>query len=208
MPLNTYESTNHPTRWQEGLVIGGSDVFQAPDAAVMRIEASGTASYISGGQVIALGANGSVVASRIATNIFAGSDLTVRLSTIQQAGSPYLEGTLVSQWVAETIITGGQWVNVSGAAGGASMRALAAATSTQGAFGVCVATTQSGGTPEILVQGCAFMTADTAMNNGIQFRAGAGAAINTVADHIAGSAARGVCLAGASSGGAALVYLW
>lgn len=121
-------------------------------------------------------------------------------------GSPYLQGN-IERFTAETIISGGMWVTLSGAAGGANVRARAAAVSTT-PLGVAIATAGSNATVSVLTRGYVYLTADTTIDNATQIRMGAGGALNTVAQATAGSGARGVALAGAGSEGVALVYLW
>ena len=121
-------------------------------------------------------------------------------------GSPYYQGN-IERFTAETIITGGMWVTVSGAAGGASVLARSAAVSTT-PLGVAVATAGSNATVSILTRGYTYLTADTTISNATQIRMGAGGALNTVAAADTGSGARGVALAGAGSNVVALVYLW
>jgi len=136
--------------------------------------------------------------------LLGGSALTT--TSYSTAGSPYYQGTVIN-FTAETIITGGMWVSVSGAAGGASIKAKAAATSTT-PVGVATATAASGATVSVLVRGLTYLTAEATISNSTQIRMGAGAALNTVAQATTGSGARGVALAGAGSEGVALVYLW
>ena len=122
------------------------------------------------------------------------------------AGSPYYNGTIL-QFTAETIITGGMWVTVSGAAGGATVLARAAAASTT-PLGVATATAGSNATVNILTQGVTFLTADGTIANATQVRMGAGGALNTVAQATAGTGARGTALAGGGSEDKVLVHLW
>ena len=121
-------------------------------------------------------------------------------------GSPYAQGNVYTSFTAETVITGGMWVTVSGAAGGATMVARAAAASTV-PIGVATATAASGATVNILTRGCHYFTAEASLNNGVQFAMGAGGALNTIKAVAAGTG-RGTVLAGAGSEGLALCYLF
>lgn len=178
----------------------------------------------AGSQVASLWLAGSVVSQDMVSglNVFATGSIQSPKSTFSHvsvntgsmdvdftysnAGSPYYNGDVL-QFSAETIITGGMWVTVSGAAGGASVKAKAAAASTT-PLGVAVATVASGATVNILCRGPVYLIADATVANGEQIRMGAGAALNTVASATAGTGARGVALAGAGSESLALVYLW
>lgn len=126
--------------------------------------------------------------------------------TYSSPGSPYYQGNVL-RFTSETIITGGMWVVVSGAAGGASVLAKAAAASTNAPLGVAIATAGSNATVSVLTRGLTYLTADGTISNGDAVRMSAGAALNTVAT-TTNSGARGVALAGAGSEGIALVYLW
>jgi len=127
-------------------------------------------------------------------------------------GSPYLKGNVYTAFTTETVVSGGAWVNVSGAAGGASVLASTAIASTV-PLGIAVATVGSNTTVDILTRGVAYVRAEATLKNGEAFQAGVGAADNTIAIVASGTAggiapARGTVLAGAASGGFALVYLW
>lgn len=169
-----------------------------------------TDSFVSG---LNLFAAGSVVATKVVASVISGNTLLLAGSIVtpasifNTAGSPYLQGDIM-QFAAETAISGGMWTTVSGAAGGASLRARAAAASTQAPIGVAVASVASGATVNVLARGLCFLTAEGTINNGTSIMMGAGAALNTVAAVGAGSAPRGMALAGAGSEGKALVYLW
>ncbi len=120
-------------------------------------------------------------------------------------GSPYLVGNVYTTFTAETHITGGQWVTVSGKAGGATVLAQAAATETV-PVGVAVANATSGAIVNVLTRGACYMKADAGLNNAVGVAMGAGGALNTIK---AGGAAttRATVLAGAGSDAWALIYL-
>lgn len=185
--------------------LGGEEIAQ-PGSQVSSIWVTGSIvsqSLISGLNIFA---GGSVSAGEgNITKVFtAGSVDTDAL--ISNAGSPYYNGNIL-QFTAETIITGGMWTTVSGAAGGATVKAKAAAASTT-PLGVAIATVASGGTVSVLTQGVTYLTAGATIANGEQIRMGAGGALNTVLSATAGTGARGVALAGGGSEDKVLVYLW
>mgnify|MGYP001558944606 CR=1 FL=1 len=185
-------------------------VTQVTAGSVIGTITSGTTAYftnfsgtqINGGSVVAPILSGT---SLLATQ----GTLTGSLSTntvYGTPGSPYYQGD-IANFTTETVITGGMWVTVSGAAGGASVLAKAAAASTT-PLGVALATVGSNATVSVLTRGYTYLTADGTIENAAQIRMGAGGALNTVAQATVGSGARGVALAGAGSEGKALVYLW
>lgn len=127
-------------------------------------------------------------------------------------GSPYAVGNVLTAFTTETVISGGMWVTVSGAAGGASVLARAAATDST-PLGVALATVGSNAVVSILTRGMHYFGAEVTLVNAETFGMGGGAALNTINVNVSGATggltnSRGVVLAGASSGGQALVYLW
>ena|SRR3990167_7877435 len=181
--------------------LGGEEIGQ-PGSQVSSLWITG--SFVTQSTVSAAGAISGAGLGNFAQAVVAGS-LDVD-TTYSNAGSPYYNGTVL-QFTAETIITGGMWVTVSGAAGGASVLARAAAASTT-PLGVAVATAASGATVNVLTQGVTFLTADGTVANAQQIRMGAGGALNTVTQATVGTGARGVALAGGGSEDKVLVYLW
>lgn len=172
--------------------ISGLDVFAAGSAQAVRV--IGTQVYgttVSGTTAFLTNASGTALAYPTLNST---------------AGSPYYNGVIL-QFAAETIITGGQWVTVSGAAGGASVKAKAAVVSTA-PLGVATATVASGATVSVLTNGLAYFIAEGTIGNGQHVKMGAGLALNTVMESVTASGARGVALAGAGSEGRSLVYLW
>ena len=129
-------------------------------------------------------------------------------------GSPYAQGNVYTSFTAETVITGGMWVNVSGAVGGAAVLARAAAVDTT-PLGVATATAGSNATVSILTRGFHYFTTEATLNNGVSFSMGGGAALNNVGLVVSGAPgghvnARGTVIAGGTSGTSnnVLVYLW
>ena len=173
-----------------GAQISGLNVFATGSVQTGRLFAAST---ISGAGLV--NAANVVVAGSVDADV-----------VYNNAGSPYYNG-LVLQFTSETVITGGMWVTVSGAAGTAAPLARAAAASTT-PLGIATATAGSNATVNVLVAGLAYLVADTTVANATQIRMGAGGALNTVAQATVGTGARGVALAGAGSEGVALVYLW
>lgn len=210
------------TYWSSQLIVGGSDWNQSTGSRIL-LDGSGTNADITSSRFIANGAQGFSGANFVATGSFVGvnanltgsitgvngtltGSLNVPLRSVT-AGSPFGQGT-VFNFTAETIISGGMWVTVSGAAGGASVLARAAAASTQGPIGVALATAASGATVSVLTQGTVYLTAEGTINNGVPFGMGAGGALNCALANAAGSGARGVALAGAGSNVVMLGYLF
>jgi len=127
-------------------------------------------------------------------------------------GSPYAAGNVYTTFAAETVISGGMWVSVSGASGGASIKAKAASGDTS-PIGVAVATVASGANVSVLTRGIHYFPTEGNINQGVTFGMGGGGALNTINVDVSGTAgglnnSRGVVLAGASSGAQTLVYLW
>ena len=173
------------------------------------------ATTFSGAQMVLTGSANAVTIN--ASTSFSGPtialDTALIAGSIQSTltygtpGSPFFQGD-VFRTLAETIITGGMWVTISGAAGGAAMLARAAAASTQGPIGVATATAGSNTLVSVLVRGLTYLTADATISNGQTIGMGAGGALNTAIADGAGSGARGVAIAGAGSNSVVLVYLW
>ena len=129
-------------------------------------------------------------------------------------GSPYAVGNTVTSFTTETVISGGMWVNVSGAVGGAAVLARAAAVDTT-PLGVALATVGSNVTVSVLTRGFHYFTTEATLNNGVSFSMGGGAALNNVGLVVSGAPgghvnARGTVIAGGTSGTAnnVLCYLW
>ena len=181
-------------------VISGTNVYGATSVQSPTIVAS---TSLSGTTVNASTVNAASI------NATTGMDSpTVSDST----GSPYNVGNVYTTFTAETNITGGMWVNVSGKAGGATMVARAAGAGMT-PLGVATADVSSGATASILARGVRYMVAEDTLNNGTTFGMGVASELDTVRPSVSGTAggidsARGVVLAGAGSGGDALVYIW
>ncbi len=158
----------------------------------------------SGANVYSTGALTAGTLATSANTVLTGS---ADIPTIyDNTGSPYLVGNVYTTFTAETDITGGMWVNVSGKVGGATVKALAGKIDTM-PLGVAVASAASGSVVNILTRGVCYMKSEeNTLNNATGIAAGGGAALNTI--KAAGTATRrGMLLAGGDSGNSVLVYL-
>ena len=149
------------------------------------------------------------------TETISGTTLTYTTANIDNrfdtVGSPYAKGD-ISQFTAESIISGGMWVSVSGEAGGASVKAKAGIVLSC-PVGVATETAASGATVNVLTRGLHYFIAEETLKHGETFAMGTGTALNTINVTASGTVggldtARGTVLAGAGSEGIALVYLW
>ena len=186
--------------------ISGANVYST--AAVVGVNVIGTTA-VSGATGLFTNAVASTALSGTAA-LVGNATATGSISTpsvVTTPGSPYLTGNVLN-FTTETVISGGMWVTVSGATGGASVLARAAAASSNGPLGVALATVGSNATVSVLTRGLCYLTADGTVANAENVAMGAGTALNCAVAAGAGSAARGLALAGAGSNEKSLVYLF
>lgn len=119
-------------------------------------------------------------------------------------------GFFITNIPAETIISGGQWVTGSAASGTTpTLVCKTAAANQQNPLGICMATTQSGAFPTIMVKGYyQGLIAEATVTAGQPICAGSGAAINTILPSTAVGTMKGQAIMGAGSAGIVSVYLW
>lgn len=204
-----------PGIWATNLSVGGSEFGQVTGTVVYTRNGSqlyGTdifAATLSGTTSVktptAIITNGSFIgATRVQGALTLGSSIVVSNNVVNSAGSPYSVGDVI-QLTTRSIISGGMWVNTSGA-----NLAFAAAASTETPLGVALATVGSNATASILVRGIYPFVADVALLGGNPVGMGAGAALNTAI--ALGSPDptkhRGICMTDAASGATVFVYLY
>jgi hypothetical protein len=136
-----------------------------------------------------------------AVTSLSGTTVTLGGNLVLGAGSPWSVGTVIPM-TARGIVSGGMWVVGSG-----NGLVLAAAASTKAPLGVALNTAASGASVNVLIHGIVPMIADGTIALGGGCMVGAGAALNTVSPHVAGSGVQFRALSTAGSEGTVFVLL-
>jgi len=139
------------------------------------------------------------VNARVANDLTIGSSVNL----------PYTldEGMVINNIAAEAIITGGMWVEISGASG-TTPSFVAKGTEEPMPVGICLATVASGANASILTRGPYHgIVAEATLSTGDGFAVGAGNALNCAKATGAG-VNRGIVTMGAGSEGVCAVYLY
>lgn len=127
--------------------------------------------------------------------------IVVSSNGFYSAGSPYNVGWITIPMTARAIISGGMWVT------GSVNLAMPSAASVKNPIGVAAATAASGATVNVIIRGIVPMVADGTVVAANGCMPGAGAALNTVAPHVAGSSTQYSVLSNAGSEGVVFVVL-
>lgn len=122
-------------------------------------------------------------------------------SAYYTAGSPYNTGWITIPLAARSNISGGMWVTASGG------KAFAGPAAALKPLGVAQSTVASGGTVQVIIKGIVPMVAEGTVAVAGGCEVGAGAALNTVKPHAAGSGAIFSTLDSAGSEGTVFVVL-
>lgn len=180
--------------------LGGEELGQAgSQPSNVWITGSLTSqSQISGANVYA-GTNVEATDVEASNNVVIGSSAYIPFNDS--------EGVIINNVPAEAIITGGMWVEISGASG-ASPSFVAKGTEEPQPAGICLATTASGANPEILTRGpYKGIIAEATLSVGDGFAVGAGNALNCAKAAGAGLV-RGSVIMGGGSEAEIAVWLW
>jgi len=179
-------------------IISGTDVYAA-GSVTAPIGDITTLTTTTANLTTTIGTTVSGVTGRFSNDVTIGSSVIM--------GATVNEGVMVTNIVAEAIITGGMWVEVSGASGTAAAL-VAKGTENPQPLGIAMATVASGTAVNILTRGVyTGIIAEATVNAGDGFAVGAGNALNCAKATGAG-VNRGTVLMGAGSEGVISVYLF